>query len=61
MSPDEKGPLVKDKYPTFEWATGIPIPILDGTQVEAPYMIDEDKLDVEDVSINDDDNGQEED
>ena len=40
----------------FEWAPRIPI--LDQTQEEAPYMIDEDELDVEDVEINDDNNGQ---
>ena len=43
----------------FEWAPGIPI--LDETQEEEPDMIDEYELDVEDVSINDDDNGQEQD
>ena len=32
------------------------IPILDDTQEESPYMIHEDELDVEDVSVNDDDN-----
>ena len=51
----EKGQLVKDKYPMFEWVTGIPI--LDEIQEESPDMIDEDELDVEDVEINDDDNG----
>ena len=30
----EKGPLVKDKYPMFEWELGIPL--LDETQEEAP-------------------------
>ena len=59
FSSDEKGPLVKDKYPMFEWAPSIPI--LDETQKEAPYMIDEDEMDVEDAKINDYDNGQEED
>ena len=37
------------------------IPILDDTQEESPYMIHEDELDIEDVSVNDDDNWQEED
>ena len=43
----------------FEWAPGIPI--LYETHKKAPYMIDEDEMEVEDVEINDDDNGQEED
>ena len=43
----------------FEWAPGIPI--LDETQEEEPDMIDGYELDVVDVSINDDDNGQEQD
>ena len=43
----------------FEWATGIPV--LDETQEEAPDMIYEYELYVEDVVINNDDNGQEED
>ena len=55
MSSDEKCPLVKYKYPRFEWAQGITI--LDETQEEAPYIIVEDELDVEDVETNDDDNG----
>ena len=55
----EKGPLVKDKYPMFEWASGIPV--LYETQEESPNIIDEDELDVEEVSANDNDNGQEED
>ena len=38
----------------FEWTSGVPI--LNQTQEEAPYMIDEDELDVEDIYINDDDN-----
>ena len=42
----------------FEWAQGIPI--LDEIQEKAPYMIDEDGLDVEDIEINYYDNGQEE-
>ena len=40
FSSDEKSPLVKNKYPMFEWLPGIPI--LDETQEEAPDMIDED-------------------
>ena len=55
----EKVPLVKDKYPFFLLVTRIPI--LDETQEEVPDMIDEYELDVEYISINDDDNGQEED
>ena len=54
----EKVPLVKDKYPRFEWVPGIPI--LYETQEEVPYVINEYEIDVEDVGINDDDNGQEE-
>ena len=54
----EKGQLVKDKYPMFEWVTGIPI--LDEIQEESPDMIDEDELDVEDIGIKYDDNVQEE-
>ena len=54
----EKFPLGKDKYPISEWAPGIPI--LDHIQEEGPYIINEDELDVEDVAINNDDNGQEE-
>ena len=42
----------------FEWAPDIPK--FDETHEEASYMIDEDELDVEDVAINDDDNGKEE-
>ena len=42
----------------FEWEPGIPI--LDETQEESPYMIDEDELYFEEVSINDDDHVQEE-
>ena len=53
----EKCPLVKDKYPMFEWELGILI--LDKTQEEAPDMINENELDVEDVEINDEDNGKE--
>ena len=56
LSSDEQVPLVKYKYPIFEWVSGIPI--LDDTQEEAPDIIDEGELDVEDVAINDDDNGQ---
>ena len=56
---DEKVLQVKDKYPMFEWAPGIPI--LYETQEESPDMINEDELDVEDVVINDDNNGQEQD
>ena len=41
----------------FEWAPGIPI--LDDTKEEAPYMIDEYELEVEDVAINNDDKEQE--
>ena len=37
------------------------IPVLYETQEESPNIIDEDELDVEEVSANDDDNGQEED
>ena len=59
FSSDEKLPLVKDKYTMFEWATGIPI--LYETQEEVPDIIDEDELDFEDVKVNDDDAGQEED
>ena len=51
----EKYPLVKDKYPMFEWAPGIPI--LYKTQQEEPDMTDEDELEVEDVAIHDNDNG----
>ena len=58
MYSDEKGPLVKDKYPRFEWAPEIPI--LYERQEESTDMIYEDELDVEDVEINDNDNGQEE-
>ena len=43
----------------FEWATGIPI--LYETQEEVTDIIDEDELDFEDVKVNDDDTGQEED
>ena len=43
----------------FEWAPVIPI--LDETLEEAPDMINEDELDVEDVEIHYDDKGQEED
>ena len=42
LSSNEKIPIVKDKYPMFEWAPGITI--LDETQEEAPYMIDEDEF-----------------
>ena len=35
-------------------------PISDETQEEAPYIINEDELDVADIAINDDDNVQEE-
>ena len=59
MSSYEKGWLVKDKYPMFEWAPEIPI--WDETQEEAPYIIDKDELDVEEVAINDNDNWQKED
>ena len=59
FSSDKKVPLVKDKYPMFEWAPVIPI--LDETQEETLDMIDEDGLEVEDVEINDYDNGQGED
>ena len=57
MSSDEKGSLVKDKYPNFEWAPGIPI--LDETQEEAQDTIDENELDVKEIVINDDDIKQE--
>ena len=57
MSSDEKGSLVKDKYPKFEWAPGIPI--LDETQEEAQDTIDENELDVKEIVINDDDIKQE--
>ena len=40
----------------FEWAPGIPI--LDETQEEELDIINEYELDVEDVAIRDDDNGQ---
>ena len=38
LSSNEKYPLVKDEYPMFEWAPGIPI--LYYTQEEVPDMID---------------------
>ena len=57
MYSDKKFPLVKDKYPIFEWVPGIHI--LYKTQEEEPEMIDKDELYVEDVVINDDGNGQE--
>ena len=41
----------------FEWELGILI--LDKTQEEAPDMINGNELDVEDVEINDEDNGKE--
>ena len=40
LSSDEKVPLVKDKYPMFEWTPVVPV--LDETQQQAPDMIDED-------------------
>ena len=43
----------------FEWAPGIPI--LYDTQEETPYIIDGDELDVENVAIDNYDNGPEED
>ena len=43
----------------FEWTPVIPI--LYETQEEAQDIIDEYELDIEDVAIHDDDNGQEED
>ena len=49
----------KVTYPAFEWVPGIPI--LDETQQQAPYIIDEDELKVEDFAINDDGYVQEED
>ena len=55
LSTDEKCPLVQYKYKMFEWAPGIFI--LDVTQEEALDIIYEYELDVEDVTINDDDNG----
>ena len=41
---DEKGPIVKDKYPMFEWVPGTHI--LDKSQDDAPDIINEDELDV---------------
>ena len=43
----------------FEWYPGIPI--LDDTKEEAPYIINEYELNVENVANNDDENGQRED
>ena len=59
MSSDEKVPLVKYKYPIFEWAPCIPK--IYETQEKVLDIINEDELEVEDVGINDDDNEQEED
>ena len=42
----------------FEWAPGIHV--LYETQEEATYMINEDKLEVEDIAINNGDDEQEE-
>ena len=55
LSSDEKGPLVKDKYPISEWTPGIPV--LYETQEEATDMTNEDELDDEDFAIIVDDNG----
>ena len=57
MSSDEKSQLVKDNYSMFECAPGIHI--LDETQEESPHMINEDEMEVQDVAIINDDNGQE--
>ena len=51
LSSVEKGPLVTDKYPMLEL-------ILDETQEEAPDIINEYELEVEDVANNDGDNVQ---
>ena len=59
MSSYEKIPLVRDKYPIFEWAPCIPK--IYETQEKVLDIINEDELEVEDVAINDDDNGKEED